>query len=121
MSKQEYLIELDGKPAGRFFSFSGGSAQAEVVTTMDSGNARQMKHIGNVRYQDIVVKCGTGMSQTFYKWVGSSFGGAVERTSGAIVKLDQNQKAVGRLEFRDAFVKQLTTPELKSGSTTRLF
>jgi len=28
---QNYIIELDGRPAGRFFEFAGGGAQADVA------------------------------------------------------------------------------------------
>jgi len=31
MMLQNYIIELDGRPAGRFFEFAGGGAQADVA------------------------------------------------------------------------------------------
>jgi phage tail-like protein len=119
MSTQDYLIELDGKLAGRFFSFTGGTAETDVVTTMGAGG-KQGKHIANVRYQDIVMKCGTGMSQAFYDWVGG-ISGAVQRKHGAIMKIDKAGNILGRLEFVDAVVNSLTTPALKSGANDEAF
>lgn len=121
MGRQDYLIELDGAPAGRLFSFSGGVPKGDVVSIADGDGARKQKHIVGVRYQDILLKCGTGMSQNFYNWVGTSFGASVERKHGAIIKLDQNQNVTGRLEFQDAVVNELKLPELNGGSNAEAF
>jgi hypothetical protein len=114
--QQDYLLELDGKPAGRLFGFSGGAVEADVVTERVADGNISGKHIANTRIQDIVLKCGTGMSHAFYDWIGKSFGGAAERKGGAIVKLDQKQQEAGRLEFQDAIAKSLSLPELSKGS-----
>jgi hypothetical protein len=114
--QQDYLLELDGKPAGRFFGFSGGAVEADVVTERVAVGNISPKHISNPRIQDMVLRCGTGMSRAFYDWIGKSFGGSPERKGGAIVLLNQKQQEAGRLEFKDAIVKSLSLPELNKGS-----
>lgn len=116
---QNYLLELDGKPAGRFFDFAGGMAKAEVTST-SSGN-KINKHISSIRFQDMVVTCGTGMSRSFYEWVGTSFGGAISRQTGAVLALDYNQVPTARLDFRDALVTSLVLPELERGANSEAY
>jgi phage tail-like protein len=107
--EQNYILEIDGKAAGRFFAFSGGGAEADVVS-VSGGSAH--KHIGSVKYHDIVLTCGSGMSRGFYDWIGTSFGGANMRKSGSIVALDQKQAPSARLDFANALVTSLALPEL---------
>jgi hypothetical protein len=106
---QNFIIELDGKAAGRFMTFSGGTVQADVATA--AGPVR-LKHVTSVRYEDIRISCGTGMSRTFYDWIGSSFSGAPVNKNGAIVAFGSNNKPSGRLEFFHAYITGLLMPAL---------
>src|SRR5260370_42495313 len=103
---QTFLLELDGKAAGRFFAMTGGSVQAVVMQEAGAGPIRH-KHVAGVKYEDMVLTCGTGMSRSFYDWIGDSLGGAALRRSGAVVVLDQKQAPAARLEFTNALVKSL--------------
>ncbi len=107
-----YVLELDGKLAGRFFRFSGGDASADVVREKVGGGATSRKHLGSVKYGDIALDCGTGMSRTFYDWVGSAFDGKTTRRSGALIGLDPSSKPKARLDFSSALVKSLALPAL---------
>ena len=115
--QQNYLLELEGKPAGRFFDFSGGTVRGEVVEEIGGSN----KHIGSPRFQDMELTCGTGMSKAFYEWLGSGFSGSTLRKNGAIVLLDQKQKATARLEFSDAFVSSVVLPQLQRSANKQAF
>jgi T4-like virus tail tube protein gp19 len=110
---QKYLLELDGRAAGKFFAFSGGAIRADVVQTSAPAFAPR-KHIASVRFGDMTLTCGTGMSHEFYDWIGSGFGGASSRKTGAIVALDQ--PGGRRLEFSNALVSSLVLPELDRSS-----
>ena len=109
---QPYLLELGGKLAGRFFDFTGGMAEAEVVVEKLGPRLVSRKHLAGVKYEDIVLVCGTGMSRSFYEWVGSTFNGRSMRKDGAIITLDQNSKPTARLEFQQALITSLALPEL---------
>src|SRR5437867_9201566 len=109
-STQNLLLEVDGRLAGRFSGFSGGSMQGEVAEFKAGPNLS--KHIVNMKVQDMVMTCGTGMSRGFYDWIGSSFGTSVLRKDGAVVQLSQSQVPAGRLEFKLALVTGLVMPAL---------
>jgi phage tail-like protein len=113
---QNFILEIEGKPAGRFFGFTGGTAKGEVVTEHSADSSRTRKHIASVKYQDMVLKCGTGMSRDFYEWLGGTFAGTPSRRTGAVIGLDHNQAPTARLDFRDALVISLSLPELDASS-----
>jgi hypothetical protein len=109
---QNFILELEGKPAGRLFEMSGGGVQAEVIKTTGMFD----KHIGSIKQEDMTVTCGIGMSKEFYDWIGSSFGGSGIRKNGAVVSLDFKRTAFRRLEFRDALITSVAFPELTASS-----
>jgi len=111
---QNYLLELNGKAAGRFFDITEGTAEGEVVTHSTGVIKTKGKHIGSIKYQNMLLTCGTGMSHGFYEWLGTSFGGAVSRMNGAVIALDDKQKPIGRLEFSEALVQSLVLPALEA-------
>ncbi len=116
--KLSFLLELDGKLAGRFFQFDGGGAKAEVVTVA-GGGAFSQKHISSVSYDDMTLACGTGMSHAFYDWLGASFSGKAARRTGAVILLDQNSKARERMDFYEALVTSLVLPKLNRASNDK--
>jgi hypothetical protein len=105
-----FFLELEGKPAGRFFKFAGGLAEADIVT--ESLGTTTHKRIASVKYQDMVLTCGTGMSRAFYEWIGDTFDRAYARKNGAVVAIDYSGKPAGRLEFQQALVTALDLPSL---------
>jgi len=113
--EQRFLLELDGRPAGRFFDFKGGEINSEVIAV---GHPRLItrKHLNVVEFQDIVLACGTGMSQSFYDWVGSTFRRQYLRKNGAIITLDRLSKPTARLNFQQALVSSLGMPALDASS-----
>lgn len=119
--QQNYLLELEGKPAGRFFSFAGGMAKGEVIEEPTGVGHTNLKHIGAVKYQDMELACGTGMSRGFYEWLGNSLSGSHSRQTGAVIALDNKQAPTARLEFREALVKSLVLPELEKSANKEAF
>lgn len=116
-----YLLELEGKLAGRFSRFSGGDVSADVVVERVAGGQTSHKHLGSVKYGDIVLDCGTGMSRAFYDWVGSTFSGKLMRKTGAVIELNPKSKRKGRLDFTSALVKSLVLPELNRSAKDDAF
>ena len=53
-------------------SVEGGHATADVVVEKVGADIIQHKHIAGVKYEDITVNCGTGMSKAFYEWIQAS-------------------------------------------------
>ena len=116
--EQRFLLELDGMLAGRFFDFKGGGiAKEEVVIPRLSGlGLITRKQLDDPDFQEMVLACGTGMSQSFYDWVGSPFRRQHARKDGAIITLDRLSKPTARLSFHQALVTSLSMPALDASS-----
>jgi len=112
----KYGIELDSLFAGQLNSCDGGGAGAPVVVEPTAGSFLQKKHIGNVKYEDITVTCGTGMSKGMYNWIKDSFDHKHTRKNGAIIAADYNYGIKNRLTFTNALITEIGFPALDAAS-----
>lgn len=112
--EQRFLLELDGRLAGRFFDFKGGGNTVDVTASYPTLIAH--KHFNSVEFQEMVLVCGTGMSRSFYDWAGSPFRRQYQRKDGAIITLDGLSKPTARLNFQQALVSSLCMPALDASS-----
>ena len=108
-------LELEGAIAGFIHSTEGGDATADVVEEADESCAPR-KHLGNVRYEEIQISCGTGMSAAFYQWLQSVPSCDFTRKSGAILAADFNFKEIARLAFTNALITEFGMPALDAAS-----
>ncbi len=113
---QNFILELDGKAAGRLFGMTGGGVHADVIQAKGGPLSPGHKHIGGIKYEDMTLTCGTGMAQAFYDWIGDSFGGSSKRKSGAVVSLQANHKPLWRLEFNNALISSVEFPQCDAAS-----
>lgn len=111
----KYGMELDGQFAGWIQSVSGGNAMATVSNAIGSDQI-QGKHIGGVKYEDVTINCGTGMSKGFYEWIKASFDKTPVRKNGAILWCDYDYKVERRLDFNNASVTEIGFPACDAGS-----
>src|SRR6266571_2407410 len=88
----KYGIELDGIMAGWVQSVEGGHATSDIVNEKVGSDHIIKKHIAGVKYEDITVNCGTGMSKGFYEWIKASFDHNYQRKHGAVITADFNYK-----------------------------
>jgi len=109
-----YAVEIDGEMAGWLYSAEGGHATSDVVT--GGGPRGETKHIAGVKYEDIVLTCGTGMSKGFYEWILTCADRRYTRKNGAIVACDYNYKELSRLEFNNALMTEVAFPALDAAS-----
>lgn len=112
----KYAIELDNVQAGWVFSAEGGHATSDVVTEKLGSDNIIKKHIGGVKYEDISVTCGTGMSKGFYNWIKDSFDHKYSRQNGAIITADYDMKEHSRLTFTNALMSEIGLPALDAAS-----
>jgi len=103
----KYGIELDGQFAGWIESGAGGEATASVVLEQVGTEKIQRKHLARVKYEDIVVSCGTGMSKTFYEWIKATFDCQFVQKNGAIIAFDDNFKPISRLEWTSGLITEV--------------
>jgi phage tail-like protein len=112
----KYALELDGIMAGWLYSVEGGHATSDVVNEKIGPNNLRKKPIGNVKYEDITLACGTGMSKAFYEWIKAAIGHQSLRKNGAIVTSDYNYKEISRIEWNDALITEVGFPSLDAAS-----
>lgn len=112
----KYAVELDGINAGWIWSSEGGHAVADVVNEKLGPDSIVKKHIAGVKYEDLSVTCGTGMSKGFYEWIKASFDHNYTRKNGAIIAADYNYKEHSRLTFFNALITEVGMPALDAAS-----
>jgi len=112
----KYMFRMEGLDAGWCNSIEGGHATAEVVTEKLGSEVHQRKHLGPLKFEDISVVCGTGMSKAFYQWLQNSFEGKYSRQRGSIVAADFNFEAISELEFHEALITEFGMPALDAAS-----
>lgn len=112
----KYGVELDGIMAGWVWSAEGGQATADVVVEKLGPDIIQRKHIAGVKYEDLSIQCGTGMSRGFYEWIKASFDHKYGRKNGAIIAADYNYAEHSRLTFYNGLISEIGFPALDAGS-----
>jgi phage tail-like protein len=112
----KYGIELDGVMAGWVWSVEGGHATSDVVVEKMGPDKIQRKHIGNVKYEDITITAGTGMSKAFYQWIQDTLDRKYSRKNRAIIAADYNGKEVSRMTFTNALITEIGMPALDAAS-----
>lgn len=112
----KYAVDLGGKMAGWLWSADGGHATSDVISEKLGPDHIVKKHIGPVKYEDITVTCGTGMSKEFYEWIKASFDHKYKRTDGAIIAADYDHKEHSRLTWHNALITEVGFPALDAAS-----
>jgi len=113
----KYALEVSGRNGGWLKSAEGGHATSDVVLEKLGADHIIRKHIAGVKYEDISVQCGTGMSKGFYEWIKASFDHALkERPNGSIIAADYNYKEISRLTFTNALITEVGFPALDAAS-----
>ena len=111
-----FYLELDNQPAGWLHSADGGQASTEVVQERVAGGHPVRKHPGHVKFDEISLTCGTGMSKKFYQWLQKSVSYDHERKNGAIVVADYDFKETTTLEFQQGLLTEIGFPALDAAS-----
>lgn len=117
----KYGLELDNVKAGWVSEVDGGHAVADVVTEKLGSDFLQKKHIGNLKYEEISFKCGTGMSKALYQWIETGFDQTHNqegkgRQNGALVFSDYDYTELSRLTFMHSIISEFGMPALDAAS-----
>jgi len=112
----KYGLDLGGVMSGWLWSADGGNATSDVVVEKLGPDHIQKKHIAGVKYEDISISCGTGMSKKFYEWIKASFDHNYQRLDGAVIAADYNYKEHSRLSFYHALITEVGFPALDASS-----
>jgi len=116
-----WFLELEGVNVGQLKSVEGGYPVAEVVTETPGPDGVARKHLGDIRFEDIVMKVGLGMRRDFYQWLTTTLSGFRATRSGAVIGADFNRNIKRRIEFTSAVISEVTFPGLDAASDEQVF
>jgi T4-like virus tail tube protein gp19 len=109
-------LELNGVHAGFLNAAKGGEAYGDVIEETVGPDLVVRKHIAGVRYSDIEIACGAGMTNDAYTWIADMLAHKVPRKSGAVVALDYAGTERRRLAFTHALITEVGFPALDAAS-----
>jgi phage tail-like protein len=116
----KFGIEIEGVNAGwTSGEVDGGHAVGDVITEKLGADHLQKKHLGNVKYEDISFKCGTGMSKALYQWIQTGFNQThikAGRKDGAVIVANYDYEEIERLNFFHAMISEFGMPALDAAS-----
>jgi phage tail-like protein len=112
----KFALSLAGRDAGWIYSAEGGMPSTDVVTEKLGQENLVRKRVGNLKYEDITLSFGLGMSRQFYDWIKASFDNKPERRDGAILTCNYNAEVISSLEFSRALITEVTFPALDAAS-----
>ncbi|SDP45639.1 virus tail tube protein gp19 [Pedococcus dokdonensis] len=112
-----FALELEGKLVGFVRSVEGGGVRGDVVHEPPGPDGVVHKHLGGVRYDDIVVTSALPEGD-WAAWLTAFLEGKAPQHDGAVIFLNYSYQPVRRLEFRHATIVSLTFPELDAAGKT---
>src|SRR5688572_23841603 len=93
-----FALKLDGEPAGRLISSTGGTAFGPVIKEAAIPGEFTKKHLGEIQYQPIQLECNADLDARLVEWlVDSLTPGKPIRKDGTIQIADFNGNVVSEL------------------------
>jgi phage tail-like protein len=111
-----FLLQLGGEPVGDVKNVQGGAAVADLISEKDGADHHVRKLDKQIRYDDIVLSCGAGLSKTFYDWVDGAFRMQSMRKDGAVLVFNGEDKEMYRLDWHGGLISDFEFPALDAAS-----
>ncbi len=84
-----FFFNLQGVKCGFLKAVDGGDISAEVIEERLAPDYFVKKHIGQPKYEDIVLTFGFELVQDVYEWITESWSMSYSRKDGSIVVTDR--------------------------------
>jgi hypothetical protein len=111
-----FALELDGTMCGFLRSVEGGAISADVIVESPATGTFARKHIGQPRYEDLVLGLDLSLDKLVYQWIADTLAGKSVRRDGSITATDARLKAVSERQFFDALITEVTVPKADAAS-----
>lgn len=115
-----FALELEGSVVGSLRGYSGGFPFGEVRLAR-IGTGPVDKAIAGVGFEDIRLEAGAALDASIWSWIGAMLSGSPTSKSGAILMMDGDYSLTHRLEFRDAYISEVTFPQFDGASKDAAF
>jgi hypothetical protein len=104
------LLSIDQQDVGFVKSSEGGAITADVMQEPLEGSPFVKKHLGQTRYEDIVLGLSLGMAPRLAGWIADTWGMKQPRKDGSITFCDYALTAKSRLDFFGGLITETTIP-----------
>ena len=115
------LLSLDGQDVGFVKSSEGGAISADVIHEPHGASPFIKKHLGQTRYEDIVLGLGFSMSSRLSGWIADTWAMKQPRKDGALTFCDYTLAAKSRLDFFGGLITETTIPACDAASKEAAF
>jgi T4-like virus tail tube protein gp19 len=110
------LLSLDEQEAGFVTSFEGGAIAADVIEEPAGAEPFIKKHLGQLRYEDIILRLPLSMSSRVLQWIAASWTMANQRKDGSLISCDYKLDATSKLDFFEGLITETTIPACDASS-----
>jgi phage tail-like protein len=112
----KFAFELDGHRCGFLQNVEGGQMIAELATHKMGPNNYEKKNVTTVKWGDVKMRTGIGMSKGLYQWIQAAFDMGVLYKNGAITVANFNYKAERRMDLLNMLMTKVQMPTLDGAS-----
>jgi phage tail-like protein len=114
----KFVVEIDGVNVGNFKEVGGLDSRTGVIVDVGGKDKTARKIPGKTEYQNIVLKRGYTGSDELWKWRKTVLDGKVERKSGSIVLMgEDNESEKLRYNFYEGWPVKWEGPSLSGGGS----
>jgi phage tail-like protein len=111
-----YFFNLQGVKCGFVKAVDGGGVSAEVIEEKLGPDYFVKKHIGQPKYEDVVLTIGFDMVQDIYDWIAASWKQNYSRKDGSVIVTDASLQAKSERQFFHALISEVSFPALDASS-----
>lgn len=104
------LLSLDQQEIGFVKSYEGGAIAAEVISEPAGATAFIKKHLGQPRYEDIILGLSLSTSPRMLGWIADTWAMGQLRKDGSLISCDYSLEARSRLDFFESLITETTFP-----------
>lgn len=110
-----FRVEIQGFQQAAFRECCGLGSRIEVIEYRDGSDTGAVRKLpGRVSHPDIVLKWGVTSSNNLYNWHRAAIQGQLQRTTGAVILLDDAGTEQVRWNFYEAWPSQWEGPTLNA-------
>jgi phage tail-like protein len=113
-SQFNFQVEIDGITVGGFSEVSGLTMDTNIIEYREGNEVTTVRKLpGLTKYPNMVFKHGI-VDTTLYAWRKKVIDGQTQRTTGAVVLLDEARNPALRWTFREGWPCKLEGPALNA-------
>jgi hypothetical protein len=115
------MLSIDQQDVGFVRSSEGGAIVADVIHEPLGATQFIKKHLGQTRYEDIVLGLPFGMSPRLSGWIADTWAMKQPRKDGSLTFCDYTLTAKSRLDFSGGLITEITIPGCDAASKEAAF